>query len=194
VNKVLLQSTDWISGNDANDGSQMLVHYTFNTPVGQSNQCGHVIYSDFHVANAADGPGTNFPSECDATGLTAQEKILEYMIWDLASCVPGPPTPPTCTPITCADQNISCGPAGDGCGNEITSCGMCTPPQTCGGGGVSGQCGSLDAGTCSPQSCAAQGIQCGTASDGCGNVLQCPGCPAGFTCDTMTGKCVQSSQ
>jgi hypothetical protein len=298
VNQVLLQSTDWIQGQDPNDGTEMLLHYTFDTPVGQTNQCGHVIYSDFHVANATTTPATVFPAECDTTPLTAQEKILEFMIWDLASCVPGPPTPPTCTPITCQDQNIACGPAGDGCGseiascgvctppqtcggggtpgqcgapdggsctpkncvdqniscgpagdgcgneipdcgdctppqtcggggvpgqcgfpdagacqpetcaqqnifcgpagdgcgNEIATCGVCTPPQTCGGGGTAGQCGTLDAGTCTPNSCAAQRIQCGTASDGCGNVLQCPGCPIGQTCDTTTGKCQQTSQ
>jgi hypothetical protein len=298
VDKVLGASVDWIDGKDPRDASQMLVHYTFDTPVGQANQCGHVIYSDFHVTNQAVSPATTFPAECDKNGLTAQEKILEYMIWDLASCVPGPPAPPTCTPITCQDQNITCGPAGDGCGNliqscgtctppatcggggtpgqcgspdggsctpktcqqqniscgpagdgcgnqipncgnctppqtcggggvpgqcgypdagacvpetcaqqnifcgpagdgcgnAIPSCGTCTPPQTCGGGGVAGQCGSVDAGSCTPKSCADQNIQCGTASDGCGNVLTCPGCPIGYTCNTQTNKCVQNSQ
>ena len=298
VNTVVAPSVDWIDGNDTVTKSFETLHFTFNTPVGQASQCGHVIYSDFHVTNTADSPATVFPAECDASGLTAQEKVLEYMIWDLASCVPGPPAPPNCTPITCQDQNISCGPAGDGCGNEITSCGTCTPPQTCGGGGTPGkcgapdggtcvaqtcqqqniscgpagdgcgneipncgncvppqtcggggvggqcgfpeagtcqpetcaqqnifcgpagdgcggeipscgmctapqtcggggtpgQCGSLDAGTCSPKSCAAQGIQCGTASDTCGNVLQCPNCPSGQTCNTLTGMCVQTSQ
>jgi hypothetical protein len=38
------------------------------------------------------------------------------------------------------DQGIACGPAGDGCGNEI-QCGTCTSPDTCGGGGTAGQCG-----------------------------------------------------
>jgi hypothetical protein len=45
-----------------------------------------------------------------------------------------------CTPETCLQQNIGCGPAGDGCGN-LLNCGTCTPPQTCGGGGTPGQCG-----------------------------------------------------
>ena len=146
VDKVLLQSVDWMSGGDPNDGTPMLYHYTFNTPVGAQNQCGHAIFSDFHVANASVDSTTVFPAECmtnETTGaacttgapcpMTPQEKVLEYMIWDLASCVPGPPTP-SCTPITCADQNIGCGPAGDGCGNEL-QCGPCTPPLTCGGGG-----------------------------------------------------------
>jgi hypothetical protein len=45
-----------------------------------------------------------------------------------------------CTPKTCADLGWTCGPAGDGCGGML-DCGSCAPPSTCGGGGVTGQCG-----------------------------------------------------
>src|SRR5262249_8227378 len=57
VNGVLLQSTDWIDGTDPGDSSGMLLHYTFNTPVGVTAQCGHAIFSDFHVTNSATGGG-----------------------------------------------------------------------------------------------------------------------------------------
>ena len=142
------------------------LQYTFNTPVGQTNQCGRVIFSDFHVT-APSGGSSNFPNECDMNPMSPQEKALEYLIWDLASCVPAPPSS-TCTPRSCAQQNIGCGPAGDGCGNEL-QCGPCAPPQTCGGGGVSGQCGNTDATACVPLTCAQQNIGCGPAGDGCGN-------------------------
>jgi hypothetical protein len=181
VNKVLGASVDWIDGQDPGDGTQQLVHYTFDTPVGSTNQCGHVIYSDFHVTNSGTSPSTTFPAECNANPLTAQEKILEYMIWDLSSCVPGPPAPPTCTPISCQQQNINCGPAGDGCGNQL-DCGMCTPPQTCGGGGTPGQCGAPDGGSCTPLNCTQQNIGCGPAGDGCGNQIDCGPCTAPQTC------------
>jgi hypothetical protein len=46
-----------------------------------------------------------------------------------------------CVPETCSGQQISCGPAADGCGGSL-SCGTCTAPLTCGGGGTSGVCGS----------------------------------------------------
>lgn len=43
---------------------------------------------------------------------------------------------------------------------------------------------------CTPTTCAAQGIQCGPASDGCGNLLQCGSCPTGQTCGGGgPGKC-----
>jgi hypothetical protein len=207
VDTVAGQSVDWISTTDptgtnaAND--QWLLHYTFDTPVGATTQCGHSIFSDFHVTNAAVTDTTTFPAECmknETTGktctnaapcpMTAQEKILEYMIWDLASCVPGPPTPPTCTPTTCQAQNITCGPAGDGCGNELM-CGTCTPPQTCGGGGVPGQCGAPDGGNCTAQTCQQQNIDCGPAGDGCGNLIQCGPCSPPQTCGGggIPGQC-----
>lgn len=46
----------------------------------------------------------------------------------------------SCPRETCQQQGIQCGVAGDGCGGQI-NCGTCTPPTTCGGGGVPGQCG-----------------------------------------------------
>ena len=67
---------------------QQPLHYTFNTPVGAqpNQQCGRVLFSDFHVTNSITG-GTVFPAECDNKPLSAQEKILEFMLFDLASCI-----------------------------------------------------------------------------------------------------------
>ena len=46
-----------------------------------------------------------------------------------------------CAPRTCSDENIACGPTGDGCGN-LLQCGECTGQDTCGGGGIAGRCGN----------------------------------------------------
>jgi hypothetical protein len=181
-------SVDWIDGTDPVNNNALVQHFTFNTPVGASTQCGHAIFSDFHVADIASAPnGVVFPAECTTT-FTAQEKVLEFMVWDLSSCV-GPPTPPTCTPRNCAQQNIGCGPAGDGCGNPL-DCGPCAPPLTCGGGGVPGQCGMPDAG-CPPRTCAQQNIGCGPAGDGCGKAIDCGPCTPPLTCGGggVPGQC-----
>jgi hypothetical protein len=76
-------------------------HFTFNTPVGElaANQCGRVLFSDFHVTDVTSSEGVLFPKECTDAPLTAQEKVLEYMLFDLASCVqsdsgPSSPLPP----------------------------------------------------------------------------------------------------
>ncbi|MDP9002159.1 MAG: hypothetical protein M3O46_18865, partial [Myxococcota bacterium] len=174
ANVVANGSVDWIDGTDPVHNNAMLEHFTFNTPVGVASQCGHDIFSDFHVAGIANGPNTNgqvFPAECTTT-FTPQEKILEFMIWDLASCVPPPPSP-SCTPIDCAAQNISCGPAGDGCGGSL-NCGPCPPGQQCGGNGVYGKCIPIpEGGTCLPQTCADRGVNCGPLGNGCGGSLDC---------------------
>jgi hypothetical protein len=87
-----------------------------------------------------------------------------------------------CTPTTCTAQGKNCGTTSDGCGHTL-SCGRCTAPQTCGGGGTPNVCG------CTPTTCAAQGVSCGTVSDGCGGTLDCA--PPGETlCDAA---CVDTS-
>jgi hypothetical protein len=192
ANGVASGSIDWIDGADpdhpdAGAYASLVEHFTFNTPVGQSTQCGHAIFSDFHVDNTSSN-GKTFPSECPATALTAQERVLEYMLFDLASCV----TPPTsvCTPLTCTAQGLQCGVTGDGCGNPL-DCGSCAAPLTCGGGGQRGVCGEPDGGVCSPLSCADQQIGCGPAGDGCGGTLECGTCTGGQTCGGagVPGQC-----
>ncbi len=162
-------------------------HSTFNTPLGApaAQQCGRVLFSDFHVTSSTSRHAV-FPGHCSTAPLTPQEKILEYMIFDLTNCVT-PDVPPPCQPRTCAQANASCGPVGDGCGG-LLQCGTCTAPATCGGGGVPSQCGTP---TCTRQTCAAQGLACGPAGDGCGGVLDCGPCTAPDTCGGggVPGQC-----
>jgi hypothetical protein len=152
-------------------------YITFNTPVGAqpTNQCGRFIFSDIHVSSG--DKGASFPSECKSTTMSAQEKALEFMFFDLASavCDEAQP-PPQCSPLTCADQSIQCGPAPDGCGGTIASCGTCPAGQTCGTGG---KCAGS---SCTPTTCAALGKNCGSWSDGCGGVLGCGSCNAPLSC------------
>ncbi|MFO0572498.1 MAG: hypothetical protein U1A78_00725 [Polyangia bacterium] len=187
---VIAPSQRWVYGTDNGkaNGKVIPLHYTFNTPVGAmpANQCGRVMFSDFHVNTGATGTGT-FPGECKlGTGvkMAAQEKVLEFMLFDLTSCLKA--DIPMCTPKTCAQLGYNCGMQGDGCGGVI-NCGSCTSPQICGGSGVPGVCGS----GCTPKTCAQQGYTCGPAGDGCGNLIaSCGTCPAGQTCGGGgTGVC-----
>jgi hypothetical protein len=127
-----------------------------------TNQCGRVVFSDWHADHLNGGPnynncsfvtpgpppylskGLTFPTECDNGPMTPQEAVLEFMLFDLTACVQ--PYTPLCTPSTCAAQGIQCGPAGDGCGN-LLQCGTCPTGETCGGGGPS-KCGKTA--TCTP--------------------------------------------
>jgi hypothetical protein len=163
-----------------------VLHFTFNTPVGASagRQCGRVVYSDWHAEYDAFSRGKTFPDECPTANITTAQSILEFMLFDLSSCVQ--PYTPVCTPRACAALGVECGPAGDGCGG-LLSCGDCSNGDLCGGGGP-GKCGPLV--SCVPATCASQQIACGPAGDGCGDKLDCGQCPTGDMCGfAQPGQC-----
>lgn len=156
--------------------------FTFDTPIAYppfpkpNRQCGRVLYNDFHVSDSMFS-GSTFPTECSDTPMTPQEKTLEFMLFDLASCV-GPPRT-TCSPKTCEQLGLSCGLSGDGCDDGIVlECGDCTNGQFCGGGGP-GVCGN---GPCVPRTCADANANCGVIGDGCGGTVECGDCTDGTTC------------
>ncbi|HEY5055041.1 MAG TPA: choice-of-anchor D domain-containing protein [Acidobacteriaceae bacterium] len=64
-----------------------VMQFVFDTPIqtaGQTiNQCGRVLYNEYHVENGASNPSQNFPSECVGGPITPQEKLLEYMLFEL---------------------------------------------------------------------------------------------------------------
>src|SRR4029077_20876501 len=82
---------------------------TFNTPVDAAadKQCGRAVFTAIHLnaAPAASGdktdisePGMAFPDGCRGKTLSAQEKALEFLFFDLSACVQPDtqmPTPPT---------------------------------------------------------------------------------------------------
>jgi len=79
-------------------------------PLPPDKSCGRVIFSDFH-APARAAPNATFPGECDSDmTLSAEEKALEFMLFELGSCAgprvappivrppPAPPPPPPPVP------------------------------------------------------------------------------------------------
>ena len=72
-------------------GTQRPQNFQFTTPfeVAADQRCGKVAFSDMHVSgNAGSG---DYPDNCGDPGtpraMTAQEKALAFMLFDLASCV-----------------------------------------------------------------------------------------------------------
>ena len=109
VGAVNSSGTRWIYGtvpkNTVNPVGTM--HLTFNTPInppplpdGDAGvQCGRVVFSDFHVTAAGRSQSSNvFPTDCVAGPMSAQEKALVFMLFDVSSCVQSDHTPPTVCP------------------------------------------------------------------------------------------------
>lgn len=66
------------------------------------------------------------------------------------------------------------------------------PDGVCCPGGICNN-GVCDTSQCTPTTCAAQGYECGSLPDGCGDTLQCGSCPSGSTCSNGKCNCVPNS-
>ena len=97
VTAVQGESQAWISNTQLSGSQTVKVprYFSFNTPIGEApeNQCGRSVFSDIHVSGTTGSGG--FPNSCPAPGgLSAQQKALEFMFFDLSSCVQSDSTPP----------------------------------------------------------------------------------------------------
>jgi hypothetical protein len=85
-------TTDWIYNANTSGGTSyasMLMSFNTPTTVPAAMQCGRAVYSDAHFSGASDD--SQFPNECanaDPDGSHAvNEKALEFLFFDLSSCV-----------------------------------------------------------------------------------------------------------
>jgi hypothetical protein len=95
-------SQNWILADNNNDNPGATEYFSFNTPTDAAmtpdgpSYCGRVVFSDLHVGGASmDDATMPVPTECVDRDLSPQEKALEFMLFDLSSCLtPNDKTPP----------------------------------------------------------------------------------------------------
>lgn len=87
----------WIHLANTNNGTPSVQYASMVTPIEEPDgfkKCGRVVYSDIHVSTGDDSAiNKAFPSQSctsDKNTLTPQEKVLAFMIFDIASCVGDP--------------------------------------------------------------------------------------------------------
>ncbi|HYQ29175.1 MAG TPA: carboxypeptidase-like regulatory domain-containing protein [Polyangiaceae bacterium] len=103
------RSQSWIYRDDEPQGH---FYFTINTPVAVEDDdpapeaCGRVVFTDLHVSKSGGGDAvdfsdqdTPFPDGCTSSVLTPQEKALEFMLFDLSSCVQQETSMPKTPPI-----------------------------------------------------------------------------------------------
>jgi hypothetical protein len=101
-------SQPWITADSASGMSGRTLYFSFDTPVNLNPQpvgpdpgaaqtyCGRAVFSDLHVAgNPSTTDTAPPPGGCQDSDLSPQEKALEFMLFDLSSCVIPDTTPPS---------------------------------------------------------------------------------------------------
>ncbi|MEO8874620.1 MAG: carboxypeptidase regulatory-like domain-containing protein [Polyangiaceae bacterium] len=94
VYSIVKPGTEWvyIDNGGADPKNHVPEFTTVDTPVGAADDklCGKAAFSDLHVSSGGSGDANNgkaWPGECATGDLTAQEKALEFLFFDLSACV-----------------------------------------------------------------------------------------------------------
>jgi hypothetical protein len=98
LSSVRAPAQSWIMGRENGGPSTNKVKYfSFNTPLAadEEDQCGRAVFSDVHLMGPSAAKQV-FPNGCPAAGgLSAQQKAVEFLFFDLSACVQSDNTPPT---------------------------------------------------------------------------------------------------
>ena len=88
LNGVIAPTQSWLTLNSGTSSDpNPVMQFVFDTPIAAAgsgvNQCGRVLFNEYHVEGGTSNQNIHFPAECPAGGMTPQEKLLEYMLFEL---------------------------------------------------------------------------------------------------------------
>jgi hypothetical protein len=97
-------SQPWITADSSSSAAGSTMYFSFDTPIMTAppppdstgpTYCGRAVFSDLHVGgDPSTSDSSPPPGGCAATDLSPQEKALEFMLFDLSSCVIPDTMPP----------------------------------------------------------------------------------------------------
>ncbi len=96
LDSVIPPTQSWLTLQDAADGNPIM-QFVFDTPVAAKNQCGRVLFNEYHVEDPGKAmpKGVTFPNECSNAPMTPQEKLLEFSLFELTNDGGEPTISPT---------------------------------------------------------------------------------------------------
>lgn len=105
---IVAENPDYAQRWLATEAPASVQYISANTPLGASEaeQCGRIVLSDIHVSPGDEGEGDDFsvigldfPNGCISSGLSPQEAVLAFMLFDLSSCIVPDDQAPIAPPI-----------------------------------------------------------------------------------------------
>jgi len=123
---VIAPTQSWLTLNTNNTNGEVahpVMQMTFNTPVNAAAnaQCGRVLYNEYHVENATSTGNATFPAECSSGAMTAQEKLLEYALFDLSTAITPVVAPTVSQTYTNTPTTFTQGDPGDTIQVDVTN-------------------------------------------------------------------------
>lgn len=89
IASVIPPTQSWLSIPSTTSAPDWILQLTFNAPVGApaAQQCGRVLFNEYHVVNFNNVTSVAFPGECGSptAPMTPQEEMLEYALFDLSA-------------------------------------------------------------------------------------------------------------
>lgn len=169
-------------GSGAGGTPDMMMHMTFNTPVGAATECGRVVFSDFHVSTS---------DVVSASGKCSSNSDCPI------GAVCNPATKGTCdqepctTNASCGDSNLACvGAVGGTCNARACFQNSDCSSNKCVGGSCkctgNSQCGSGQTCNVATGICTNPAAGCFSSSTDCGSVRKCTGITKGVCSKTCT--------